>query len=112
MLADPTFYKPAPVDALIGVDLFPYVLLGGNISLGTNMPTALSSIFGFILMGTSPVIARYSNNVNGINLLTITDFDVHTVVKKFWTVKNPPEKPLLSTEKEECELHLKNLIVV
>lgn len=49
-LADPTFDVPGPVDLLIGADLFALTLNGTFINLGTNMPYAVNTIFGYVVL--------------------------------------------------------------
>lgn len=50
-LADPHFDKPAPVDLLLGADAFPQLWIGEKYSIGDDLPTAYSSVFGWILIG-------------------------------------------------------------
>lgn len=50
-LADPTFHITAPIDLLLGADLFASILDGRQVSLDDAFPTAFSSIFGWILIG-------------------------------------------------------------
>lgn len=101
VLGDPNFDTPAPVDLLIGADLFPYTLLGGSIFLGDGMPTALNTIFGYVLIGNAPVQA-YPNS-KSINLLTITNFELHNAVQQFWATENVPEASKTSPEEKLCE---------
>ena len=55
MLADPTFDVPGPVDLLIGADLFALTLNSTFINLGKNMPYAVNTIFGYVVLGPTPV---------------------------------------------------------
>lgn len=106
VLADPTFDTPAPIDVLIGADLFPYTLLGGSLTFGENMPIALNTIFGYVLIGKCPLLKTISNE--SVNLLTISNFDLHSAIQQFWTMENPPqETSSLTPAEEECELHFK-----
>ncbi|WP_185964228.1 hypothetical protein, partial [Klebsiella pneumoniae] len=51
VLADSTFHKPGPIDLLIGSALFPQVLTNERHSLGFNMPFALGTVFGYVIIG-------------------------------------------------------------
>jgi hypothetical protein len=51
-LADPTFDIAAPVDVLLGADLFPSIMDGRQVSTDELLPTAYSSIFGWVLIGS------------------------------------------------------------
>lgn len=50
-LADPHFYKPGPVDMLINVSLLASTLQPGLIKGEPGQPVAVSTIFGWIVMG-------------------------------------------------------------
>jgi len=50
-LADPMFDKPAPVELLIGADIFSRVWNDKSDSLGPGYPSVYCSIFGWVLIG-------------------------------------------------------------
>lgn len=50
-LADPNFYKPSPIDVLVGADLFWSIVGNERQSLGHNKPYLINSEFGWILSG-------------------------------------------------------------
>lgn len=103
ILADPDFDTPAPIDLLIGADLFADTLTGETVSLGLNMPTALNTIFGYVLIGSAPV--QESSTNCSVNLLSVTNLDLHNAVQKFWSEENVPETSKLSPEEKLCESH-------
>jgi len=45
-LADPAFHIPAPVDLLLGADLFSSILDGRQVNIDKSLPAAFSSCFG------------------------------------------------------------------
>jgi len=105
-LADPNFDNPAPVDMLLGADLFAYTLCGKPIHLGHNMPTALCTIFGYVLLGHAPKSSsNYSNANTTVNLFTISDFDLHSAVQNFWSTELVPEASKLSPADQKCNTH-------
>lgn len=109
VLADPNFDTPGPIDVLIGADLFAKSLLGEKYDLGENMPTAINTIFGFVLMGNSyvskecnsPNVEFSSNNI--VTLLSINDMALHDSLQKFWQLEEPPYESKLTMEEQECE---------
>lgn len=105
ILADPTFYTPAPVDLLIGADLFASTLKGDAIPLGEDMPTALNTVFGYVLIGNTPVESAV--NPSTVNLLTITNADLHQSIQKFWLVENVPDAPTFSPDEMRCESYFR-----
>nr|CAD7448541.1 unnamed protein product [Timema bartmani] len=55
--ADPTFDTPAPIDILIGADLFTQIMTGEQYILGKDLAIAFGSVFGVVLMGPTPCSA-------------------------------------------------------
>jgi hypothetical protein len=51
LLADPTFDVAAPIDALFGADIVAATLIGETIPLVAGLPVALSTGFGYVIMG-------------------------------------------------------------
>jgi len=50
-LADPQFFETLPIDVLLGADVFPHLLLGDKKEGIAGQPIALSTVFGWVLMG-------------------------------------------------------------
>ncbi|KAG5880506.1 hypothetical protein JTB14_010098 [Gonioctena quinquepunctata] len=50
-LADRNFDRPGNIDLLLGADVFSKILLNGEISGNSNDPDALTTEFGYIVMG-------------------------------------------------------------
>lgn len=50
-LADPNFNVPSNIDILLGADVFPSVMLNGQVQGGENQPSAFHTIFGWVLIG-------------------------------------------------------------
>ncbi|CAK1554958.1 unnamed protein product [Leptosia nina] len=48
-LADPSCHKPSPVDVLLGAEIFASLLLPGNIVGTRTQPSAINSVFGWLL---------------------------------------------------------------
>lgn len=52
-LADPLWHVPGEVELLLGAKLFPYLLLHDKI-ISPTAPSAIETVFGYILMGEVP----------------------------------------------------------
>ncbi|XP_025997579.1 uncharacterized protein LOC113005885 [Solenopsis invicta] len=63
-LADPIFYNPGRIDALIGSEFFLQLLQAGRIELGEGLPTLQNSKLGWVIAGSIPshLIASRSTN--------------------------------------------------
>ncbi|XP_059061144.1 uncharacterized protein LOC131854042 [Achroia grisella] len=111
-LADPYFYKPAPVELLIASDLFPYIYNGDKIfSRYQGMPVAMGSIFGYIILGQVelnhtdtvrdgelPADSSRSGTFCGLSI------NLDQIMHSFWEVENmPTDTPLRSPEEELAE---------
>ncbi|KAF0747151.1 Integrase catalytic domain-containing protein, partial [Aphis craccivora] len=95
-LADPNFDKPAPVDMLLGADIFPQIWNEKNSSLGPGFPSVYSSVFGWVLIGPvqeHPDIGAQSMLVSSIE----------SIMEKFWKVEEPETAPPQFTEDGMCE---------
>uniref|UniRef100_A0A2S2PC00 Uncharacterized protein n=1 Tax=Schizaphis graminum TaxID=13262 RepID=A0A2S2PC00_SCHGA len=102
-LADPSFDTPAPVDLLLGADVFPQVWAGEQCSLGRGLPTAYSSTFGWVLIG--PVSQDVSSNAHC--LLATLNPSIESLMERFWEVEEPEEAPAQFTDQGCCEAKFK-----
>ena len=106
VLADPSFDIPGPIDVLLGADLFPLVFSGISCPLGKNMPVAMDTIFGFVLMGTTPVLSVNQGDANKCVSLIINACDINSAIKKFWEIEETP--CLMPVVDKQCEEHFKS----
>lgn len=101
-LANSQFNNPQTIDLLIGADLYGQVVTGTKIDLGANYPTAIETIFGYVLIGSceSNIILSKS-----ISMLTTKDIDLNKIMQQFWNNEEPPIETKLSIDENECEAH-------
>lgn len=111
-LADPTFNEPAPIDVLIGADMFWHLIGSEQMALGKDMPIMRKSKLGWVLAGP---ISDYSRS-NGIsfnsflhcNHVSMRD-NLDTLdesMTKFWKLEEIPQPASCYTDIEaECEQH-------
>lgn len=104
-LADPEFYKSAPIDLLLGADIVSELITGETLKLGTNMPIAWQTSLGLVLIGAT-VFEAFTNKTS-YNFLTTSDLDLGFQVQKFWRIEEPPVSTKRSKDDEECENHFK-----
>lgn len=97
-LADPCFYKPGPIDILLGADIFGAIIKLEKSHYLTSGLVALSTIFEFVLFGpikgTFPLL---ESPMTGVSLSQI--------VEKFWRIEEAPQPlPIVSNPlDDECE---------
>eukprot|EP00102_Acyrthosiphon_pisum_P020672 XP_016657882.1 PREDICTED: uncharacterized protein LOC107883053 [Acyrthosiphon pisum] len=98
-LADPSFDKPAPVDMLIGADIFPQVWNDKSSSLGPGFPSVYSSVFGWVLIG--PV--QEHPDIGAQSMLVSLVSSLEALMERFWLVEEPDAAPQQFTEDGLCE---------
>lgn len=94
-LADPYFHKKSPVDIILAGDVFPYIYDGNKINLSSTLPSALSSIFGYVLCGkievpcTSNDVANIATSCNLVSYSNDSD-TINNQLKAFWEIEESP----------------------
>lgn len=97
-LADPTFFVASPIDILIGSDLFCSLLLPSSSSQTADSPSALNTVFGYVILGNSSNIDDTdSSNSNELITLFSQENSLDNTLRKFWEIEevnfNPPQSP-------------------
>ncbi|XP_050548991.1 uncharacterized protein LOC126910449 [Daktulosphaira vitifoliae] len=87
-LADPSFDTPAPVDLLLGADIFPQIWNNDNIQLGPGLPSAYSS---------------QSLEIFPQSLAVTLSTSIESLMERFWNIEEPAAAPLDFTEDGQCE---------
>lgn len=97
MLADPAFYKPAPVDMLIAGDLFPYIYDGDKrLPLEPGLPVAMSSVFGYVILGqtelgnTAHGRTKARTGISHEGPFCGFTMNLDGIMNSFWEVENVP----------------------
>lgn len=111
-LADPTFNISAPVDMLIGADVFWQLIESEQINLGPNQPIMHKSKLGWLLAGPLSTKSYLRNDSVHCNLSiekntsVISNETLNDNLCKFWEIENIPQPVDQKTEEEiECENH-------
>lgn len=100
-LADPQFDKSGPIDMLLGADLYPFILVNGQVKITPGEPTAMKTIFGWIIMGR----AKVSNTpAQTMSLLSYSN-SLENIVRRFWEVEETSIPPLKNPEDVLAESH-------
>ena len=107
-LADPTFATPAPVDCLIGADIYPEIVRDGLQRGPVGSPIAQNTILGWVLIG--PVNSNSSRDVLPRTVesynTTISPLDsLEEKLHKFWEIEELFNPPPLTPAEDECETH-------
>lgn len=97
-LADPEFYEPLPVDLLLGADVFPYVVTGKKKEGNLNQPIGLSTVFGWVLMGSTSGTPQTMT----ITMCTTTE-SVDRTFQRFLEVEDVPIAEKISPDERKCE---------
>ncbi|XP_075150959.1 uncharacterized protein LOC142225069 [Haematobia irritans] len=99
-LADPYFYKPAPIDLIIGSDYLPFINRKGVVLPILNGIEARESHFGWYLFG--PASTEPINSFS--TFVSFTEENaLHDQLKKFWDIEEVERSPTQSDEDSYCE---------
>ncbi|KAL7296595.1 hypothetical protein TKK_0010023 [Trichogramma kaykai] len=104
--ADPFHAKPSPVDCLLGVDVVAAALRPGLITGPAGTPTALNTVFGWVLMGKGQ---QQGSDVTQAFSLTV-NHELSTALEAFWEVEEISAPKLMSPEDTQCYEHFKENI--
>ncbi|XP_059053595.1 uncharacterized protein LOC131847882 [Achroia grisella] len=107
ILADPNFNHPAPIEILIGADIFWDILGCEQHSLGPKHPKLRNSQFGWLISG--PIYTNFCYKQASTQchhtVTTKPDDNIHQELTKFWEIEEVSLKSLLSEEEKACERH-------
>ncbi|KAL4083557.1 hypothetical protein QTP88_028873 [Uroleucon formosanum] len=98
-LADPHFDVSSPVDLLLGGDVYASIMDGRKVSIDNALPSAFSSIFGWILIG--PVSDSETRAYQ--SLPVCMTLSLECLMDKFWQVEEPAMVPSTFTDNGQCE---------
>ena len=104
-LADPEYGTPAKIDLILGADIYDRVMRYGRRTGPPGSPTALRTIFGWILIG--PVTgSRTPCSTSTCHVVTTSDDEA---LKKFWEIEECNFKqPILSVDEKTVVQHFKS----
>ncbi|KAG5876587.1 hypothetical protein JTB14_015992 [Gonioctena quinquepunctata] len=102
-LADPLFYKPGPIDLLIGADIFWNILGSNKISLGKNMPLLYDTSLGWVVSGQLGI-----GEATNVSCHLNVNQELLSAISKFWEVEKLPESKKLSDIEQFCETNFAN----
>ena len=103
-LADPDFSSPAPVDCILGGEVFPAILLDGVRSGPSNTPVAQNTRLGWILTG--PISGLPANvSVFSTTLSVERCPSTSELLRKFWEIEEILTPPPLTLDEDACERH-------
>ncbi|KAL4154263.1 hypothetical protein QTP88_002088 [Uroleucon formosanum] len=98
-LADPSFDITSPIDVLLDGDIYASIMDGRKFSVDKALPTAFSSVFGWILIG--PVSEREAHPYQSMPVaMTVS---IEGLMERFWQVEEPEAAPATFTDEGRCE---------
>ncbi|XP_050440079.1 uncharacterized protein LOC126845475 [Adelges cooleyi] len=99
LLADPTFDTPAPIDMLIGGDLFPHVMRPrGGIIHHNGLPSAINTHFGWIVCGS-----LQEQSTSPVHSLSVASVKLDDLMRSFWAIEEAATPIESITEEQRCE---------
>lgn len=105
-LADANPMSQAPIQILIGADLYSAIIREGIKRGSPEQPIAQNSIFGWILSGplpADPSAVQSSQHITAHHCTSLQNLS--TEISRFWEVEDIPSSSLLTPSDEQCETH-------
>ncbi|UYV78043.1 hypothetical protein LAZ67_15003299 [Cordylochernes scorpioides] len=104
-LADPLFHISAPIDVILGADMYAYLMHGEKKLLGRNQPIAMNSRLGWILMGKvdSSLSSNYIGGPCSFTVQKTSELD--GLVRDFWELESVPSLQDQNPRKENYETY-------
>ena len=104
ILADRDFHKSAPIDILLGAEIFFEILVHGRYEC-KGLPVLQNTKLGYILSGKlhHSYIKNYKRQCH--SLFVQTD-SLHHIMERFWSIEEMNNK-VLTQEEKACEEHFK-----
>ena len=112
-LADPSYALPAPVDVLLGANIYGYLLCDEIRRGDLNSPVAQRTALGWIVSGLIAGSAVREGSATGEDRSVArsfscsTDQELFELVNRFWAQEAvpSPDQPVMSEEDSRCESH-------
>lgn len=103
-LADPEFFRAAPVDLLVGADIAADILLEGLRKGNSNEPIARQTQFGWLISGRSfdDRLSSNNNNNNTIQCSHVSLDQLNLLVKEFYALESIPVDQQYTPEEKWC----------
>ena len=98
-LADPSWHQPAPVDILLGSDIF-WTLVGTQRLTGPKgSPVAIDSKLGWLISGN----LKPKTNTKQVEVHFSSQNSLDKQLEKFWEIESLPTTKILTPSERECE---------
>ncbi|XP_065083404.1 uncharacterized protein LOC135705559 [Ochlerotatus camptorhynchus] len=98
-LADPRFFEPNRIDAIIGAEVYYRLLLEGFVNLGPELPHLKETVFGWIVSGKCNTV----DSSRSATTLVCSNADLETQLARFWEIESCHSNETLSVEERKCE---------
>ncbi|XP_050305604.1 uncharacterized protein LOC126742841 [Anthonomus grandis grandis] len=110
-LSDPQFDKPAPVELLLGAEIYAQVLKSGQIYGDPGQPVALDTEFGWVLLGRIHQNSTFSMSSPKLgSYFTAFDNSLDVTLRKFWELESVPQRKFLSPDEKRAEEIYQNTV--
>lgn len=102
-LADDRFYQPGEIDGILGAEIFPRLVENAKVSSGPDMPIALRTKLGYVVMGKVP--GNSISQITSHSFCLVKDPPLEKLVQKFLELEEIPSVPIKDPLDIECENH-------
>ncbi|XP_055714732.1 uncharacterized protein LOC129808849 [Phlebotomus papatasi] len=100
-MADPQWYRPQPIDILIGGQHYWDLVLDRTIRMGPGLPVLKQSVFGWLVVGEIGPIPAAQVSTQSCCMTTLESID--NTLKRFWEIKDAAGPAERKDEDEQAE---------
>ncbi|CAB0044201.1 unnamed protein product, partial [Trichogramma brassicae] len=107
-LADPAYETPAPIDCLIGAEMWPDIIQAGLRRGPSGSPAAYKTVFGWVITGPTTKPTAQQSTLDAFTItLTSTDA-LSNDLRKFWELEELTPAAGSSPTGDKCEEHFRS----
>ncbi|KAL7307639.1 hypothetical protein TKK_0000326 [Trichogramma kaykai] len=107
-LADPAYETPAPIDCLIGAEMWPDIIRAGLRRGPSGSPAAYKTVFGWVITGPTTKPTAHQSTLDAFTItLTSTD-TLSSALRKFWELEELTPAAGSAPADDTCEEHFRS----
>ncbi|XP_062708791.1 uncharacterized protein LOC134288317 [Aedes albopictus] len=103
-LADPRFFEPNRIDAIIGAEVYYRLLLEGFVDLGPELPQLKETVRVGVCDIVSGKVKTVDSSLSATTLVC-SNADLEIQLARFWEVESCNSNETFFTEERKCETH-------
>ncbi|XP_053698863.1 uncharacterized protein LOC128745815 [Sabethes cyaneus] len=102
-LADPQFFKRAPIDMILGIEhFFSFFRTVARVQLSKSLPMLVESVFGWLVSGSTQLSSTTEQH-SPSKIVAVSLCSLEDSIERFWKVEELQTRSDYSLEEKHCE---------